>query len=196
MRSQHLRDGKRTAARTAREIRGRHGGQISKQTVLRRLKERGIQPRRPYVGPKLTRRHRQARLTWCRNRQYWNAAQWRQILYTDESRFSLEHADGRTRVFRRTGERYVDACVDEADRFRGGSVMVRGGISHNGKTQLVTVNGTLNAQKNRDDILAPVVLPFMQAGNGVTILQQDNARPHIARATTQFLAANNVNVME
>ena len=43
--------------------------------------------------------------------------------------------------------------------------MVWGGISHNGKTQLVTVNGTctLNVQKYRDDILAPVVLPFMQA---------------------------------
>ena len=69
MRTQHLRDMKRTAARTARETRGRHSGQISKQTVLRRLKERGIQPRRPCVGPKLKRRHLQARLTWCRNRQ-------------------------------------------------------------------------------------------------------------------------------
>ena len=196
MRTQHLRDRKRTAARTARETRGGHGVQIRKQTVLRRLKERGIQTRRTYVGPKLTRRHRQARLTWCRNRRYWNAAQWRQILYTDESRFSLEHADGRTRVFRRTGERYADACVVEADRFRVGSMMVRGGISHNGKTQLVTVNGPLSAQKYRDDILAPVVLPFMQAGNGVTILQQGNARSHTARATTQFLTANNVNVME
>ena len=132
MSTQHLRDRKQTAAHTARETRGRHGGQISKQTVLRRLKERGIQPRSLYVGPKLTRRHRQARLTWCRNRQYWNATQWRQILYTDESRFSLEYPDGRTRVFRRTGERYADACVVEADRFRGGSVMVWGGISYNG----------------------------------------------------------------
>ena len=75
--------------------------------------------------------------------------------------------------------------------------MVWGGISHNGKTQLVTVNGTLNAQKYRDDILAPADLPFMQAGNGgVAILQQDNACPHTPRATMQFLTANNVNVME
>ena len=36
----------------------------------------------------------------------------------------------------------------------------------------------------------------MQAGNGVTKLQQDNARPHTARVTTQFLTANNMNVME
>ena len=74
--------------------------------------------------------------------------------------------------------------------------MVWGGISHNGKTQLVTVNGTLNVQKYRDDIHAQVVLPFVQAGNGVTILQQDNARPHTTCATAQFLTAKNVNVME
>ena len=36
-------------------------------------------------------------------------------------------------------------------------MMVWSGISHNGKTQLVTVNGALNAQKCRDDILVPVV---------------------------------------
>ena len=36
--------------------------------------------------------------------------------------------------------------------------MVWVGISHNGKTQLVPVNGTLNDQKYIDDILAPVVL--------------------------------------
>ena len=63
-------------------------------------------------------------------------------------------------------------------------MIVWGGISHNGKTQLVTVNGILNAQKYKDDILAPVVLPFMQAGNGLTLLQQDNTRPHTARANS------------
>ena len=130
IRKQHLRDRKRTAARTARETRGLHGRQISKQTVLRRLKERDLLPRRPYVGPKLTPRHRQARLAWSRNHERWNAAQWRQVLFTDESRFTVDYADGRTRVFRRIRERYADACVVEADRFRGGSVMVWGGIAH------------------------------------------------------------------
>ena len=74
-------------------------------------------------------------------------------------------------------------------------MMKWGGISHNGKTQLVAVNGNLDAQKFRDDILTSVVLPFMKAGNGVTILQQDNARPHTAVALPQLLTANNVNVM-
>ena len=75
-------------------------------------------------------------------------------------------------------------------------MMVWGGISHNGKTQLVTVYGNLNDQKYRDDILTPVVLPFMNADNGVTMLEQCHAPPHTARAITQFLMANNVNVVE
>ena len=68
----------------------RHGDQISKQTVLRRIKERGMQPCHPYVGPKLTPRY----LTCCRNRKFWNAAQWRQVLFTDETLFTLKHSMG------------------------------------------------------------------------------------------------------
>ena len=44
------------------------------------------------------------------------------------------------------GERYSDACVTEADHLRRGSVMVWGGINHQGKTDLVVIRGNLNAQ--------------------------------------------------
>ena len=70
--------------------------------------------------------------------------QWHEILFTDESRFMLEKADGRDRVYRRRGERFSDACIKEADIFRGGSVMVWGGIRHNGKTDLLIPRGKFN----------------------------------------------------
>ena len=73
--------------------------------------------------------------------------------------------------------------------------MVWAGISHVGKTNLIILNGNLNAQRYRDEILAPVVIPYIQANHNA-IFQQDNARPHTARLTTQFLQANNVNVMD
>ena len=49
----------------------------------------------------------------------------------------------------------------ESDRFGGVSVMVCAGISHGGHTQLNIVQGTLNAVKYRDDVLDPIVLPFL-----------------------------------
>ena len=63
------------------------------------------------------------------------------------------------------------------------------------KTHLVIINGNLNAQCYRDEIQAPVVIPYVNA-NPNAIFQQDNARPHTARLTTQYLQANNVDVME
>ena len=127
----HLRNRKIPATRTAAATIGTHNRPISSQTVINRLRERG-KARRPYVGPVLTPRHRIARLQWCRAHRRWLARQWHEVLFSDESRFCLEKADGR----RRTGERYADACVLEANRYRGGSVMVLGGISHDGTTDM------------------------------------------------------------
>ena len=75
--------------------------------------------------------------------------QWRRVLFTDESRFTLYRADGRRRVYRRRGERFADACVVERDRFGGGSVMVWGGIAHGIKSQLIIVAGNMTAVRYR-----------------------------------------------
>ena len=39
------------------------------------------------------------------------------------------------------------------------------GSCHDGRTQLKNVQGTLNMVKYRDDILDPIVLPFLQQRN-------------------------------
>ena len=113
----------------------------------------------------------------------------RQVFFTDKSR-SLYRSDGRQRVYRSNGERSADACVVERDRFGGGSVMVWEGISHGLKSQLVIVDGNLTAARYRDEILRPHVIPFLQQHN--LTLQQDNARPHVARIYQVFLENNNV----
>jgi hypothetical protein len=64
-------------------------------------------------------------------------------LFSDESKFNLKFSDGRVRIYRRRRERFADGCVKETDRFGGGGVMVWGGISHVGKTNLKIVVGTL-----------------------------------------------------
>lgn len=191
----HLRDRFMPAVVTARNTPGTHNNRISAQTVINRLRERGIRARRPYNGQVLTQRHRRQRLQWARRHHRLTMRDWQRVLFSDESRFTLSRSDGRHRVYRRVNEHYADACVEERDRFGGGaSIMVWGGISHGQRTPLVPIRGNLNAVKYRDDILAPHVVPFLQANPNFT-LQQDNATSHTARVTTAFLNANNVNVM-
>jgi hypothetical protein len=80
---------------------------------------------------------------------------WANIRFTDESRFHLDSSDGRSRVYRRVGERYADACVIQRQSFGGGNVMVWGGITAHGRTPLVVVAGNLTGMRYRDEIVQP-----------------------------------------
>ena len=87
-------------------------------------------------------------------------------------------------------------CVGglEYDRYSGGSVMIWGGISCKGKTNLRTGRNNLNVVRYCADIITPVIVLYIANGNA-DVLQQDNARYHTARYTQNVLAANNINTL-
>ena len=66
------------------------------------------------------------------------------VLFFNESRFTLVRADGRSRIYRRHKESYAASCVQEHDRFGGGSVIVRAGIHRDGRTAVERVNRALS----------------------------------------------------
>lgn len=52
-----------------------------------------------------------------------------EVLFTDESRFNVEFADGRLRVRKRRNKQFDQEKNVQSDRYSGGCVMVWGGIS-------------------------------------------------------------------
>ena len=96
----HLRDRFQTATETALNTPGAHNNRIHPQTVRNRLHDVGLRTRRPYAGIPLTVRRRAIRLNWLERHQLVNFPKrpWRNILFSDESRFSLHRADGRKHV--------------------------------------------------------------------------------------------------
>ena len=64
--------------------------------------------------------------------------------------------------------------------------MVWGCIAHGLKSRLVAAEGNMTALRYRGEILRSVAVPLVQQRQ--LILQQDNARPHIARVCRNFLA--------
>ena len=75
-----------------------------------------------------------------------------------------------------------------------GLVWLRYGLgrhcSRDNISQLIIVAGNMTAVRYRDEILRPVAVPLVQQRN--LILQQNNARPHVARVCQDFLANNNI----
>ena len=193
---EHIVDPFRSATATAAAPPGMNNARISYRTVIRRLRERDIRPHRAYVGVELTANRRANRLAWGRNHSngQWRQGQWRRVVFSDESRFKLSRKDGRMRVYRRRGERFATANVQQVDRYGGGSVMVWGAIRFGWKSRLVVVDGNLTAQRYIDEILRNDVTPHF-ANNPNDIFMQDNARPHAARLTQQYLQVNNVNTL-
>ncbi len=168
----HLQDRLRPATRTAAATIGFHNQIISAQTVRNRLMEarlhachphRGLDltaARRPHWGLDLTAVHRDW-LEWANAHIRCRLALWRGVLFMDESWFSLYRADGRQRVWRCVGERFDDVYVVDWVGHGGGGVMVWAGVCYEQRTQVHFIDGILNAQRYRDEILRPIVVPFI-----------------------------------
>ncbi len=187
----HLQDRLRPATQTAAATIDLHNQIISAQTVISHLGEAYLHARRPHRGLDLTEVHLRNRLEWANAHIQWRLALWRGVLFTDESRFSLYRAYGRQRVWHCVGEWFADV-VDRVAHGCGG-VMVWAGVCYGQRTQMHVIDGILNAQRYCDDILRPIVVPFIH--NHHLMLQHDNPQPHVARICTQFLEAVNIPVL-
>ncbi|GFU75076.1 transposable element Tcb2 transposase [Trichonephila clavipes] len=145
----------------------------------------------------LTPRHRAARRRWVAEHRDWEQHDWSQVLFTDESRFSLECDTRRVLVWRDRGTRNNPAFVRERSQYRRAGWMVWGGISIGGRTDLHIIrNGTLTGRSYADEILRPHVIPYTGAIGDPFVFQDDNARPHRARLVENMLEAETIQRME
>ncbi|GFX83532.1 uncharacterized protein TNCV_324811 [Trichonephila clavipes] len=77
-----------------------------------------------------------------------------------DSHFSVHPDNRRIFIWRDRGSRNNPAFVHESVRFGGGGVLVYGGISIDGHTDLYIIrDGPLTARRYRDEILRPIADP-------------------------------------
>lgn len=194
---QTLRNRFQTASETATRLRTARNVTVSVDTVRRRLAEANLHSSVPARGPLLTSEHRRARLRFAHTHQDWTDGEWSNVLFTDESRFSLFGPDGRGRVWRRRGERYAHCNMSGTVQFGGGSIMVWGGICLGARTELhVFGRAALNAHIYLSDILQDHVVPFGPFIGDEFVLMHDNARPHRANIVNLYLNEVGIRTLE
>ncbi|XP_066992168.2 uncharacterized protein [Anabrus simplex] len=106
--------------------RARH---VSQWTICRNVGSMGYESRRRARVLLLTQRHRAQRRAFVASHQGWTLEQWRNVIWSNESRFQQHHADGRHRVWRRPHEAMDPACPEGVIQGTGVSVMVGGAFS-------------------------------------------------------------------
>ncbi|GFX14824.1 HTH_Tnp_Tc3_2 domain-containing protein [Trichonephila clavipes] len=124
------------------------GATVSRQTVYRRLGHIGLYARRPVRCVPLTGTHCRLRLTWSREHALWTPQQWSRVMFSDESRFSLQSGSRRTLIWRTPGTRYHQENTIERHRYGGAGWLVWGGIILGSRTDLhvqsVTMTGHIS----------------------------------------------------
>jgi transposase len=176
---------------TSSELLHRWQEGVSRYTLCRRLHERHLRQYRPCRVPLLSKKLKRARLDWAMRRCHWRV-QWQRIVWTDESRFLLYPENGRRLVWRLPRERLDDRFVVQVTQAGGGSVHVWGAIWTGGRSELVLLQGAVNALKYCDVLhgfFATTELPAH------FVFQHDNAPVHRSWVTQQMLEDLEVQVL-
>ncbi|GFT16752.1 transposable element Tc1 transposase [Trichonephila clavipes] len=177
-----------TAQQVANQFLAASVKQISRKTVARRLRGRGLYARRPVVCVPLTRQHRTAHFQWCREHHNWTEQEWACVLFSDESRFSLSLDCRRQLIWRESGTAYRPENIQKKDRYPTCSIMVWAGIMINGRTRLhVVANGAMTGQRYIDEVLLPHVRLFRGAVGDKFVFMDDNATCHRTLAVQDCL---------
>lgn len=67
-------------------------------------------------------------------------------------------------------------------------------VAFGSRSRLLFIRGNMTAERYVNDVLQPNVVPYVRSIED-GIFQQDNARPHIARVSRQFLELENIRVL-
>ncbi|GFW90768.1 transposable element Tcb1 transposase [Trichonephila clavipes] len=112
------------------------GTTVSRQTVYRRLGHIGLYARRPVRCVPLIATHCRLRLTWSTEHALWTPQQWSCVMFSDESRFSLQSDSRRTLIWSAPGTRYHQENTTERHRYGGAGWLVWRGIILGSRTDL------------------------------------------------------------
>lgn len=183
----------KSAPRIKAEIAGLN---VSYRTIQRRLVAAKLFSRRPAKKPLISARNRAARLAFCRYHLNWTVDDWKKILFSDETRYTIFNSDGMRRVRRPVGQRFNPRFVTPTVKHGHGSVFLWGCFSWNSIGPIHFIQGIMDALVYRD-ILQDTMLPYAEWEMPLRfIFQHDNDPKHKSRVVTEWLAREQLRVLD
>ncbi|GFV64898.1 transposable element Tcb1 transposase [Trichonephila clavipes] len=165
-----------TASDLSRQPSSVTGTTVSRQTMYKRLGHIDLYARRPVRCVSLTATHCRLRLTWSREYAFWTPQQWSCVMFSDESRFSLQSDSHRTLIWRAPGTHYHQENTTKTTPLRWCRM-----------TRLARKSVTMTGHIYGDVILEQPVPLFRGVMGAEFLFMDDNARPHRANIVDKCL---------
>jgi len=177
------------------EVAKEAGIDMSERTLRRLFETEGYHRRVARRKPFITGINKVKRMDWGVRFGDWQAGEWEQVIFSDESSFHCGNMPGRIFVTRRPGEEYQENCI--VPKFpKQTSVMVWGAIIGTGqKSVLVFWDrswGSVSGPSYCERVVGGAMQDFWQAesqrpGSGYIYIQQDNAPRHASAYTKNYM---------
>lgn len=183
---------------TARDIKALEScSSLSESTICRVIKNDGnYKSHYAAKKPLITENNRVRRLAWCQARVNWSIEDWKNIIWSDESPFTLRYK-ARKKVWRLDNERYDMKCITASVK-HDAKINVWGCFSFNGVGELTIIEGNMNALQYRDileDCL--FISKDILIGDGEQwYFQQDNDPKHTSILIRNYMVEQQVPLLE
>ena len=115
-----------TASMAAKLLENAVGKRISKWTAQRALKEVNFIAVEKKKKPALSKKNIKPRLIFARKYESLSIEQWKQVIWSDESKINRFSSDGRSWCWKRKHDSLLPRYIKQTVKFGGGSIMVWG----------------------------------------------------------------------
>ena len=197
LRRQVEKNPKVSAPKLATALYERTGKVVHAQTIRNVLKTMGYNSRTVRLKPLLRAANIKKRLDFAEMYRMRNVAFWKNVIFTDESKYNVFSSDGKVRVWRQKNTAYEQKNTKATVKHGGGSVMVWGCFAANGVGSLVFIEGNMNAAMYINILRENLHASASKFGIRNTFyFYQDNDPKHKASATREWLLYNCPKVIE
>lgn len=185
-------------SKVAHELSEITGTSLSACTVRRYLHDAGLKAVVKPKKPRLLSKNVKARLEFAQRHKHWTVADWRRVVWSDETKVNRLGSDGRKWVWKKAGEGLSTRVVDETLKFGGGSVMLWGCMLWDGTGEMCKVDGPINTDLYISILEDELRSSLEKSGKDVedVVFQQDNASCHKSERTMAWFQDNGFEVLE
>ena len=183
---------------TAREVHQKlldFGYKLSYVSAVNVLKSMGFHAKLKKKKPLLKPEHKKQRLAWAKKHRNWTVDQWRQVIFSDETKINIWGSDGVKYYWKRKDDVLRPHHLDLTVKHGGGKLIMWGCITAKGPGYGCQIYDGAMDSKVYQHILGTTymeTLDYYGFDKEQVYLQHDNDPKHKSKSTQQWLTDNSI----
>ena len=172
--------------------------EISERTVRRILCDGGLAAKEKEKKPCLSKKNIKERLDFARRHRDWTTADWKRVIWSDETKINRFCSDGRSWCWVRDGEARTERHVKQTIKHGGGSLMIWGCMTATGPGFMCKINGRMDQHVYLAILQGELIstIEWYEIDPNRAIFQHDNDPKHKARSVQNWLSDQPFQVLE